>query len=89
MLRRFVGFWVDFVVGDAWEVAVGIGLSLVVVANLAARWDGRQALGFVLLGMALGLNAVALLRAATRASRANPTVAVQECNERGRSTPLD
>jgi hypothetical protein len=35
-LRRFVRFWVDFVVGDDWRIAAGVGL-VVVVAGLVAH----------------------------------------------------
>ena len=29
-LKGFFAFWYDFIVGDAWEVAVGVGTSLVI-----------------------------------------------------------
>jgi hypothetical protein len=31
-LKGFFAFWYDFIVGDAWEVAVGVGTSLVISA---------------------------------------------------------
>jgi hypothetical protein len=42
-VRRFVGFWWDFVVGDDWRVAAGIAVALAAVAllhreNVAAWW---------------------------------------------------
>ncbi len=37
-LVGFVRFWYDFIVGDAWEVAVGV-----VVALALAAWLVRQA----------------------------------------------
>ncbi len=36
MLRRFGLFWLDFVVGDDWRVAVAVAVALVVTAVLAA-----------------------------------------------------
>ncbi len=35
-LRRFAGFWWDFVVGDDWRVAAGVVLALGASAALAA-----------------------------------------------------
>jgi hypothetical protein len=36
-VRRFVGFWWDFVVGDDWRVAAGIALALGLTAALTNR----------------------------------------------------
>jgi hypothetical protein len=41
-LKGFVAFWYDFLVGDAWEVAVGVGTSLVVIS--AITHSGEAAL---------------------------------------------
>jgi hypothetical protein len=35
-LRRFFRFWYDFVVGDDWQVAVGVVIGLGLTAVLAA-----------------------------------------------------
>jgi hypothetical protein len=35
-LRDFFGFWYDFVVGDDWQVAVGVAFALGLTAVLAA-----------------------------------------------------
>ncbi|MHB8626278.1 MAG: hypothetical protein ACYDBJ_14095 [Aggregatilineales bacterium] len=32
----FLKFWYDFFIGDAWEIAVGVVITLVLVALLAA-----------------------------------------------------
>ncbi len=32
----FGRFWYDFIVGDAWEIALGVILALAVLARLAA-----------------------------------------------------
>jgi hypothetical protein len=42
-LRGFVRFWVDFLVGDDWLVAAGVGVALLatwglVAAGVAAWW---------------------------------------------------
>ncbi len=34
-VTRFLMFWYDFLVGDAWEVAAGVVLALVVAALIA------------------------------------------------------
>jgi hypothetical protein len=41
-LKGFFAFWYDFIVGEAWEVAVGVGTSLVVIS--AATHSGEAAL---------------------------------------------
>jgi len=41
-LKGFFAFWYDFIVGDAWEVAVGVGTSLVVIS--AVTHSGETAL---------------------------------------------
>lgn len=63
MLRRFVEFWIDFIIGDAWEAAAGIGISLAAIAYVGHRWGGEQALGFVLLAAIIAVTWLALLRA--------------------------
>jgi hypothetical protein len=35
-VRNFVRFWIDFVIGDDWRVALGIALSIGVAAALVA-----------------------------------------------------
>jgi len=40
-LKKFLLFWYDFIVGDDWAIAVGIGAALAVSAFLARR--GLQA----------------------------------------------
>jgi hypothetical protein len=52
---RFLRFWWDFVVGDDWVAAVGVGVALAVTAALGAWW-------VLPLGVALVL-AVSLARA--------------------------
>jgi hypothetical protein len=63
-------FWVDFIIGDAWEVATGIAVGLVAIAIVANRWGGRQGLGFVLLAVVLGITWLALRRVAIGTLRA-------------------
>ena len=42
-LRAFLGFWVDFILGDDWTIAAAIGLALLaswvlVLAGVSAWW---------------------------------------------------
>jgi hypothetical protein len=62
-VKGFFAFWYDFIVGDAWEVAVGVGTSLVVISAItdsgeaALRRSGWVFLALiiaVLLGQASG-----------------------------------
>lgn len=62
-LQRFIAFWIDFIIGDAWEVAAGIALALGAIAAVLHWWGGRQALGFALVGAVLFVTWIALLRA--------------------------
>jgi tryptophan-rich sensory protein len=38
-LRAFGAFWYDFVVGDDWRVAVGVGVALAVTAVVSTATD--------------------------------------------------
>ena len=53
-IRGFFAFWYDFIVGDAWEVAVGVLLTLVALwaAGLVGG-AGLATLGAVLLPLAV------------------------------------
>ena len=62
-LRAFAQFWIEFIIGDAWEVAAGLALTLIAVSVIADRTGGHVALGFVLLGSVLTFTWVALRRA--------------------------
>jgi hypothetical protein len=70
-VRAFVGFWIDFVIGDDWTVAATVLVALLATwgltqAGLAGAW--------VLLPVAaVGSIAVSVRRAAQRASRSAPT----------------
>jgi hypothetical protein len=65
-LESFVRFWIDFIIGDAWEVAAGIGLTLIVLAVVIDRYGGSPALGFVLLASVLIFTWIALRRATAK-----------------------
>jgi hypothetical protein len=63
-IRAFVDFWIDFIVGDDWTVAVTVLVTILgtwglVEAGLAAWW--------LLPAAALGSTALSLRRAARRA----------------------
>jgi hypothetical protein len=68
-IRQFVQFWIDFIIGDAWEVAVGIAVTLAAIALIADQWGGRQALSFALVAAILGVTWLALLRVTAGARR--------------------
>jgi hypothetical protein len=36
-LKQFLMFWYDFIVGDDWVVAVGVGAALVLLTQLVSR----------------------------------------------------
>jgi uncharacterized membrane protein AbrB (regulator of aidB expression) len=65
-VRSFVGFWVDFIVGDDWTVAA------TVLAALLATW-GLQRTGlpawWLLPAAVIGITVVSLRRATARARR--------------------
>ena len=57
----FFRFWYDFIVGDAWEVAAGVLIALVVSALLAS--SRLQMLDWLALPILVGLSlAVSLAR---------------------------
>ena len=66
LLRSFIRFWIDFIVGDAWEVAAGLALTLIAVSVMADRSGGSPLLGFLLLASVLAVTWIALLRATAR-----------------------
>lgn len=65
ILRSFVRFWIDFIFGDAWEVAAGLAVTLVVIAILASQGRGEAMLGFILVASVLVFNWIALRREAS------------------------
>jgi hypothetical protein len=63
LVLAFIQFWFDFIVGDAWEVAVGVGVSLILIGVAVDRYGGATWLSFVLFAAVLAFNALAILRA--------------------------
>jgi len=54
ILRSFLLFWYDFIVGDAWELAAGVVIALVVSAALASTvWHNMT---WLLLPILIGLS---------------------------------
>jgi hypothetical protein len=51
-VRNFFVFWYDFIVGDAWEVAAGVVIALVVSALLAS--GGLKNLVWLILPLIVG-----------------------------------
>jgi hypothetical protein len=62
LIGNFVRFWIEFIIGDSWEVALGIAIAISVLALAAHRWDDQPLLGFVLLATVIALTVLALLR---------------------------
>ena len=61
-LRGFGRFWWDFVVGDDWKIAAGVGLTLLVGGALAASAaTGADWLAPVIGGIALLVFAVEMV----------------------------
>ena len=53
LLRKFGQFWYDFIVGDAWELAVGVVIALVVSAAFTSTvW---QSVVWILLPLIISL----------------------------------
>jgi hypothetical protein len=63
LVVRFVQFWIDFIVGDAWEVAATLAVALALIALVTHQWGGDRALSFVLVLVVVGVTWVALMRA--------------------------
>lgn len=62
-LRVFIRFWIDFIIGDAWEVAATVAVTLGAIWLIVHHYGGAAAFGYVLLGAICGVTWVALLRA--------------------------
>ena len=69
IVTRFLRFWVDFIVGDALEVALVVFITLALLGTLANTWSHSAVLGFVLLAAVIAVSWVALLRATASARR--------------------
>ncbi len=55
-IRGFLAFWYDFIIGDAWEVAAGVVLSLIVLyAALQYFGPGAIVYAAVLLPLAIAV----------------------------------
>ena len=52
-IRGFAAFWYDCIVGDAWEVAAGVVLTLLVLGVLANTSAGVQQYGGLLLPLVI------------------------------------
>lgn len=65
-IRSFVMFWYDFVVGDDWQVAVGVAVALGATAALV---HGAGVNAWWLLPVAVVVLLALSLRRAVRASR--------------------
>lgn len=55
-LRGFVTFWYDFIVGDAWEVALGVVIALALVALVVRAGYAVQIWPLLPLSVALVLS---------------------------------
>jgi uncharacterized membrane protein len=68
VLRSFLGFWYDFIVGDDWVVAAGVVVALAATAGLA---HARVPAWWLLPVAVVALLALSLVRAARTARRAD------------------
>lgn len=68
LLRTFVRFWIDFIIGDAWEVAATVAITLGAIWFVIDRYGGASGLGYLLIAAIFGVSWFTLLRA-TRAKR--------------------
>ena len=63
LLKRFGGFWYNFIVGDDWRIAAGVVIGLAIVALLKHTGNDRSWWLFPLLVVAtLGLSLWAEIR---------------------------
>jgi len=53
-VRGFFTFWYDFIVGDAWEVAAGVVIALVVTALIAS--SSLRAVAWLILPIIVGVS---------------------------------
>ena len=67
LLRAFAGFWYDFVIGDDWRVAVGLGLAL----SLTALLVDQGVAAWWLMPFAVALLLAGSIRRATRGRNAS------------------
>lgn len=67
-IRNFIRFWIDFIIGDAWEVALTVAITLGAIWFVVDRYGGASAFGYVLVASIFGVTWIALLRA-TRSKR--------------------
>jgi hypothetical protein len=55
-IRGFFAFWYDFIIGDAWEVAAGVVLSLILLyAGLQYFGPGAIVYATILLPLAIAV----------------------------------
>jgi hypothetical protein len=69
VLRSFLRFWYDFIVGDDWAVAAGVVLALAATAGLA---HARVPAWWLLPVATVALLVLSLIRAARAAQRSSP-----------------
>jgi len=51
-VRAFGAFWYDFIIGDDWRVAAGVGVALAITYGLS-RTTGAQVWWIVVAGVAI------------------------------------
>lgn len=54
-ITGFVAFWYDFIVGDAWEVAGGVIIGLIVLGLVATSSTAVHDYGALLLPLLIGV----------------------------------
>lgn len=60
-ITNFFWFWYDFIVGDAWEVAVGVVATFVVAwAIVHAQPELEASVGFLVIGAIAAIMAASL-----------------------------
>ncbi len=64
LVLRLIEFLRDFIVGDAWEIAAGLAITLVALGLVSHLWRGSEALGFALVAVVVSLTGWSLARAA-------------------------
>jgi hypothetical protein len=65
-VRGFLRFWWEFVIGDDWRIAAGVGTVLTAGAVLVSQTDVSHALVAVAAAVAVALVAVAAIVSSAR-----------------------
>ena len=61
-IRGFLYFWYDFLIGDAWEVAVGVVFAIICIRLLSAANAASSVVGYLFALLIVLLLSFSLMR---------------------------